>query len=117
MIERCPDVSEHDSACQRCCNRAESEIPLCGRQQTIAVTCPQTRFESTRKIRGRLYGRKVSEQQEGPTDLGVMLCAALTLSEMPLHANQLDPGQGIVYESNVLITKLTTIHGVRWRVR
>jgi hypothetical protein len=36
---------------------------------------------------------------------------------MTLHANQLDPGQGIVYESNVLITKLTTIHGVRLRVR
>lgn len=117
MIKRRPDVSQHDSTCQRCCNRAKSEIALCGDWQTIAVTFPQTSFESARKIRGRLYGRKISEQQEGPTDLGVMLRAALTLSEMPLHANQLDPGQGIVYESNVLITKLTTIHGVRLRVR
>jgi len=117
MIERRPDITQHDGARQRRRNRAKSEIALCSGQQTIAVTFPQTRFESARKIRRWLYGRKVSEQQEGPTDLGVMLRAALTLSEMPLHANQLDPGQGIVYESNVLITKLTTIHGVRLRVR
>lgn len=92
MIERRADVSQHDSTCQGCRNRAKSEIALCGGQQTIAVTFSQTRFESAGKIRGRLYGRKISEQQESPPDLGVMLCAAFTLSEMPLHANQLDPG-------------------------
>ena len=92
MIERRPDVTQHDGACQRCCNRAKSEIALCDGQQAIVVTLPQTGFESAGKIRGRLYGGKVSEQQESPTDLGVMLCAAFTLSEMPLHANQLDPG-------------------------
>jgi len=92
MIERRPDVSQHDSTCQRCCNRPKPEIPLGSGQQAIVVTFPETRFESPGKIRGRLYGGKVSEQQKSPTDLGVMLCAAFTLSEMPLHANQLDPG-------------------------
>ena len=92
MIKRRPDVSQHDCTCQRCRDRAKSEIALRGGQQTIAVTFSQPRFEAAREIRGRLYGRKISEQQEGPTDLGVMLCAALTLSDMPLHANQLDPG-------------------------
>jgi len=92
MIERRPDISQHDSACQRCRDRTKSEIALCGSQHAIVVTFPQTRFESAGKTRGRFYGGKISEQQEGPTDLGVMLCAAFTLSEMPLHANQLDPG-------------------------
>ena len=48
---------------------------------------------------------------------GVLLRAALTFSNMTLHANQLDTGEGIVYERNVLITKLATIHGDRLRVR
>jgi hypothetical protein len=34
-----------------------------------------------------------------------------------LHANQLDPRKGIVYKSNVLITKIATIHVDRFRVR
>jgi hypothetical protein len=34
-----------------------------------------------------------------------------------LHANQLDPGKGIVYKSNMLITKIATIHVDRLRVR
>jgi len=45
MIERRPDVSQHDSTCQRCCDRAKSEIALCGGQQAIVVTFPQTRRE------------------------------------------------------------------------
>jgi hypothetical protein len=36
---------------------------------------------------------------------------------MPLHANQLDSSEGIVYKSDVLITKLAAIHGDRLRVR
>jgi hypothetical protein len=92
MIEGRSDVSQHDSTCQRRRNRAKSEIALCDGQQAIVVTLPQTGFESAGKIRGRLNGGKIPEQQESPTDLGVMLCAAFTLSEMPLHANQLDPG-------------------------
>jgi hypothetical protein len=34
-----------------------------------------------------------------------------------LHANQLDARESIVYELDVLITKLATIHGDRLRVR
>jgi hypothetical protein len=34
-----------------------------------------------------------------------------------LHANQLDTSERIVYERDVLITKLATIHGDRLRVR
>jgi hypothetical protein len=34
-----------------------------------------------------------------------------------LHANELDTGKGIVYESDVLLTKLATIHGDGLRVR
>ena len=56
-------------------------------------------------------------QQKGAADFGVVLCAALAFSKMSLHANQLDPGKGIVYKCNVLVTKLATIHGVRLRVR
>jgi hypothetical protein len=92
VIKRRPDVPKHDGTRQRRCNCAKPEIALCGGQQAIVVTFPQARFESAGKIRGWLYGRKISEQQERPTDLGVLLCAAFTLSEMPLHANQLDPG-------------------------
>jgi hypothetical protein len=36
---------------------------------------------------------------------------------VPLHANQLDTGEGIVYKRDVLFTKLATIHGDRLRVR
>jgi hypothetical protein len=44
-----------------------------------------------------------------------VLRAVLAFSEVPLHANQLDPGKGIVYKGNVLITKLATIHVDRLR--
>jgi hypothetical protein len=36
---------------------------------------------------------------------------------MPLHTNQLDTGEGIVYECKVLITKLAAVHVDRLRVR
>jgi len=83
----------------------------------VAVTFPETRFESLGKVRGWLYARKISEEQERPADLRIMLRAVLTFSKVPLHANQLDPRKGIVYKSNVLITKLATIHVDRLRVR
>jgi hypothetical protein len=83
----------------------------------VAITFPKTRFESLGEARGQFYGRKISEEQKRSPDLGIMLRAALAFSKVPLHANQLDPGQGIVYERNVLITKLATIHGDRLRVR
>jgi hypothetical protein len=46
-----------------------------------------------------------------------VLRTALAFSNVPLHPNQLDPGEGVVYERNVLLTKLATIHGDRLRVR
>jgi hypothetical protein len=83
----------------------------------VAFTLPETRFESLGEVRGQLYGRKISEEQKRPPDLRIVLCAALAFSDVPLHTNQLDPREGIVYKSNVLITKLATIHGDRLRVR
>jgi hypothetical protein len=83
----------------------------------VAITFSETRFESLRETRGQFYGRKISEEQKRSPDLGIVLRAALALSKVPLHTNQLDPGQGIVYERNVLITKLATIHGDRLRVQ
>jgi hypothetical protein len=83
----------------------------------VAVTFSETHFESLGKVRGWLYARKISEEQKRSADLRIMLRAVRTLSEVPLHANQLDPGKGIVYKSNVLLTKLATIHLDRLRVR
>jgi hypothetical protein len=78
----------------------------------VAMAVQQTRFESLVETRGRLYGRKISEEQKGAADPGVVLRAALAFSNVSLHADQLDPGEGIVYECNVLITKLATIHEI-----
>lgn len=117
VVQRRPDVSQHGGAreCRRDC--ATSEIALCGCQQVVAVTFPETCFEPLGKVRRWLYTRKVSEEQKRSADLRIVLRTILTLSEVPLHANQLDPGKGIVYKSNVLITKLATIHLDRLRVR
>jgi hypothetical protein len=46
-----------------------------------------------------------------------MLRAGLAFGNVPLHAYQLDTREGVVYERDVLITKFTTIHGDRLRVR
>jgi hypothetical protein len=83
----------------------------------VAFTFPETCLEPLGKVRGWLYGRKVSEEQKRSTNLRIVLRAALAFSEVPLHANQLDSGKGIVYKSDVLITKLATIHVDRLRVR
>ena len=55
-------------------------------------------FEPLGEIWRGLDGRKVSEEEQCPTDLGILLRTALTLRDVPLHANQLDTGQGIVHE-------------------
>jgi hypothetical protein len=118
VVQRHPDVPEHSSAgeCRRDCTTPE--ITLSGSQQMAAVTFPdETRFEAPGKIFGWLYARKVSEKQKRSADLRIVLRAVLTFSEVSLHANQLDPGKGIVYKSNVLITKIATIHVDRLRVR
>ena len=83
----------------------------------LTMTFLQTRLEPLRKICGELDGRKIPDEKERSSDLCVVLRAALAFSNMPLHPNQLDPGKGIVYECNVLLTKLATIHGDRLRVR
>jgi hypothetical protein len=70
-----------------------------------------------REIRGWLDGRKISEKQKRAADFGILLRAALAFSNMALHADQLDTSESIVYERDVLITKLATIHGDRLRVR
>jgi hypothetical protein len=83
----------------------------------VAFTFPETRFEPLGKVSRWLYARKISEEQQRSADLRIVLRAVLTFSDVVLHANQLDPGKGIVYKSNVLITKLATIHVDRLRVR
>ena len=117
MEQRGSDVSQHQHAGYRRCNGATSEIALRRREQIVVLAVSETRFEPLRKVRGWFYRREVSEQQKRTADFGIVLCAALTFHEVPLHANQLDTSEGIVYKSNVLITKLATVHGDRLRVR
>jgi hypothetical protein len=83
----------------------------------LALTVLEARFKPLGKTRGWLNDWKVSEEQERAAYSRIMLCAALAFSKVPLHANQLDTGQGIVYESNVLITKIAAIHVDRLWVR
>jgi len=47
----------------------------------------------------------------------IMLRAVFAFTNVPLHADQLDTGESIVYECDVVITKLATIHVDRLRVR
>ncbi len=117
MEQCCSDVPQHQHAGYRRCNGASSEIALRRHEQVVVLTVPETRFEPLRKIRGWLYRRQISEKEEGTADPCIMLCAALAFHEVTLHANQLDTGEGIVYECDVLITKLATVHGDRLRVR
>ena len=83
----------------------------------VVLGASEARFEPSEKIRGRLYRRKVSEQKKSTANLRIVPRAAFALNQVPLHANQLDTGESIVYKSKVLITKLATIHGDRLRVR
>ena len=117
MVQRCPYVSQHGRTGECRCDCATSEISLRDSQQMVVITFSKTRFESLGEAGGQLYGRKIPEKQKRSTDFGIVLRAALAFSEVPLHAYQLDPGQGIVYERDVLITKLATIHGDRLRVQ
>jgi hypothetical protein len=78
---------------------------------------PEACFEPLGEIDRWLYRREVSEQEERTADLGIVLRAGFTFSKMPLHANQLDTSEGIVYERKMMITKLATVHGDRLRVR
>jgi hypothetical protein len=117
VIERRGYVPKHGCAGQCGRDGAASEIVLGCDEQMLAMAVSDACFETPREVRGRLYRRKISEEQQCPTDLGIVLRATLAFSKVSLHANQLDPGKGIVYKCNVLITKLATIHGDRLRVR
>ena len=117
VVQRRRYVSEHRRAGKCCRYRATSEIALSGREKMLALTVSEARFEPLGETSGRLNDWKISEEQERPADLCIVLCADLAFSKVPLHANQLDTGEGIVYESNVLITKIAAIHVDRLWVR
>ena len=117
VVQRSPYVAEHGGAGQRCGDCSTPQIPLRSGQQMVTFTFPETRFEAPRKVGGWLDTGKISEEQQRSANLGIVLRAILAFSEVTLHANQLDSGEGIVYEGDVLITKLATIHVDRLRVR
>lgn len=81
------------------------------------LTALETRFEPRVKIRRWLDRREIPEQEQCATDLCILLRTVLTFYQVSLHANELDTGEGIVYEGKMLITKLATIHVDRLRVR
>jgi hypothetical protein len=117
MVQRRSDVAQHYRAGYRCRDSATSEIALRRNEELVVLGAPETRFESLGKARGWLNRREVSEQEKGTADLCILLRTAFTFREVPLHANQLDTSEGIVYKGKVLITKLATVHGDRLRVR
>jgi hypothetical protein len=81
------------------------------------LAVPETRLEPSGKIRRRLDGREIPEQEQSAADLRILPRASLAFRQVSLHANQLDTRESIVYEGKMLITKLATIHGDRLRVR
>jgi hypothetical protein len=117
MEERRSDISEHQNAGYRRRDGATSEIALRRSEQIVVFAIPETRFQPLGKIRRWLYGRQVSEQEKRAADLGIVLRADFTFQKMPLHANELDTSQGIVYEGKMVITKIAAVHGDRLRVR
>ena len=86
-------------------------------RKLLGLALLQTGLEPVGEVSRRLYRADVSEKEESPANLRVVIRATAAFSDMLLHTNQLDTGDGIVYKSKVLITKLATIHGDRLRVR
>jgi hypothetical protein len=118
VIERCGYVSEHGGTGQCSGDRTPSQVALGSREQVFALSFPtEPCMQPLREVRGWLNGRKISEKQKRAADFGILLRAALAFSNVTLHADQLDTSESIVYERDVLITKLATIHGDRLRVR
>ena len=117
MEQRRSDISQHQHAGYRRRDGATSEIALRRSEQIVVFAIPETRLEPLGKVRGWFYGGEVSEQEKRAADLGVLLRTGFTFQKMPLHANELDTSQGIVYEGKMLITKIAAIHGDRLRVR
>jgi hypothetical protein len=56
----------------------------------VALTLSEACFQSLGEACGWFYGRKISEEQKRPPNLGIVLRAALAFSQVLLHANQLD---------------------------
>ena len=118
MVKRGRDIPEHRRTGQRSRNRPTSQIALRRFKQMPALGFSlKASVQPLREIRGWLNGRKVSEKEKRAADFGILLRTALAFSYMTLHADQLDTSESIVYERDVLITKLATIHGDRLRVR
>jgi hypothetical protein len=118
VIERCGYVSEHGGTGQCSGDRTPSQVALGSREQVFALSFPtEPCMQPLREVRGWLNGRKISEKQKRAADFGILLRAALAFSNVTLHTDQLDTSESIVYERDVLITKLATIHGDRLRVR
>jgi hypothetical protein len=91
------DVTQHYCAGDSSGDGATPEIAL-GHCQLIFLTAFETGFEPGGKTSRWLDRGKVSEEQKRASDFRVVLRTALALSEMSLHANQLDTGERIVYE-------------------
>jgi hypothetical protein len=86
-------------------------------EQVLVLKAPDTRFEPLVKVHRRLDRGKVSEQKKGTADLCIVLRTTFTFRQVPLHANELDTSESIVYERKVLITKFATVHEDRLRGR
>jgi hypothetical protein len=118
VVESRGDVPQHRRTGERRCDRSAPQIALCSGKQILALAfAEETCLEPLRKIGGWLYRGKISKEKKCAANLCITLCAALAFSNMSLHANELDTGEGIVYERDVLITKLTTVHEGRLEVR
>jgi hypothetical protein len=117
MEQRRSYVSQHYCTGHCCCDGAASEVALRRDERIVVLAVPETRFQPLGEVCGWLYRRQVSEQKKGAADLRIMPGARFALEDMLLHANQLDTGEGIVYEGKVLITKLAAVHVDRLRVR
>jgi len=76
----------------------------------FGLTLSEPCLKAMGEIRRWLDGRKISEEEKRPANFRILLCTAIAFREMPLHTNQLDTSEGVVYECKVLITKIATIH-------
>jgi hypothetical protein len=90
-------VAEHYCAGESSGNGPTPKIAL-GHCELIFLAAFETGLEPGGEICRWLNGGKVSEEQERTPDFRVVLRTALAFSNMSLHANQLDTGEGIVYE-------------------
>jgi hypothetical protein len=118
MVERCGYVSKHGGTRQRSRDRAASQVTVRSRKQSFALNFPtKACMQPLREVSGWFDGGKISEKEKRAADFGILLRTALAFGNVTLHTDQLDTSKGIVYEGNVLITKLATIHGDRLRVR